>query len=66
MTSRDNHRDERSSLSAGAAARLLGVHVGTVRRWADSGTLPSWRTPGGFRRFEVADLERLKDQGVKA
>lgn len=43
-------------LSLSEASRLLGVHFTTVRRWADAGTIPCFRTPGGHRRFRAADL----------
>lgn len=52
--------DENSNLSLRQAADLLGVHVDTVRRWADTGKLASWRTPGGWRRFDRADVEALR------
>lgn len=40
------------------AAEILGVHPATVRTWADKGEVASRRTPGGHRRFRLADLER--------
>lgn len=43
----------------GQAAALLGVGTDTVRRWADSGRLPSRRTEGGHRLVEGAALARL-------
>jgi molybdopterin-binding protein len=43
----------------GEAAQLLGVSVDTVRRWADSGKLPTHRSPGGQRVVDGADLARL-------
>jgi excisionase family DNA binding protein len=43
-------------VSLGEAAEILGVHPTTVRHWADSGDLPSQRTPGGHRRFRRRDL----------
>ena len=49
-------------LSIRQASRLLGVHIGTVREWTDAGTLPSYRTPGGHRRFLKSDLEKFIDQ----
>ena len=49
-----------SLLSVSAAAERLGVHVGTVRRWTDDGTLPEVRTPGGHRRIPVEAIERLR------
>jgi excisionase family DNA binding protein len=42
----------------GEAAEILGVHPTTVRHWADSGDLPSQRTPGGHRRFRRRDLDQ--------
>lgn len=44
-------------VSLSEAAKVLGVHPATVRNWADQGHLPSQRTPGGHRRFRLADLE---------
>ncbi len=52
-------------LSIREASRLLGVHIGTLREWADAGTLPSYRTPGGHRRFSRIGLERFLDQQTK-
>jgi excisionase family DNA binding protein len=46
-------------LSLGDAARLLGVDVSTLRAWADAGKLRVYRTPGGHRRFSVADLSAV-------
>jgi excisionase family DNA binding protein len=45
-------------LSLAEASRLLGVHFTTLRRWADAGSAPHFRTPGGHRRFRKADLEQ--------
>ena len=44
-------------LSLSRAAALLGVHSMTLRRWSDSGRFPYYRTPGGHRRFALADIE---------
>ena len=44
------------------AARYLGVHFTTLRRWADAGSVPCIRTPGGHRRFALADLQRFLAQ----
>lgn len=38
-------------LSLSDAAEVLGVHPGTLRRWADKGEITCSRTPGGHRRF---------------
>lgn len=40
------------------AARLLGIHPSTLRRWDEKGILrPSIRTLTGERRYTEADLE---------
>lgn len=45
-------------LTATQTARLLGVHVSSLRRWCDAGTGPPfWRTPGGERRFSAEQVE---------
>jgi excisionase family DNA binding protein len=46
-------------LTTSEVARRLGVSLGTVRRWADHGHLPAYRTPGGQRRFSAEDVERF-------
>lgn len=43
------------------AAKLLGVHPSTLRRWDEKGILrPSIRTPTGERRYTDADLEAVR------
>ncbi len=43
-------------LTLSAASKLLGVHPATLRQWADAGKIPSYRTPGGHRRFRAEDI----------
>ena len=50
-------KDSPRWLTLGEAARLLGVHPTTLRRWSDQGEVPYLRTPGGHRRFLREDLE---------
>jgi excisionase family DNA binding protein len=50
-------RSARPWLNLSEAARYLGVHFTTLRRWADNGDIPCLRTPGGHRRFTRADLD---------
>lgn len=46
-------------LSLGPAARLLGVDPDTLRRWSDEGRIEAFTTPGGHRRFDRRELDRL-------
>jgi excisionase family DNA binding protein len=48
-----------SWLGLGSASRLLGVSPATLRRWSDSGTIKTFTTPGGHRRFPRAALEAM-------
>jgi excisionase family DNA binding protein len=41
------------------ACEILGVDESTIRRWADTGRLRVYRTPGGHRRFSLANLEEM-------
>jgi excisionase family DNA binding protein len=44
------------------ASNFLGVHFTTLRAWADKGDIPVFRTPGGHRRFSLADLRRFLEE----
>ena len=46
-------------LSLQEASKMLGVHPSTLRQWADSGKIPTVRTPGGHRRFAESDVRAL-------
>ncbi len=41
------------------ASARLGISPQTLRQWADDGRVPSFRTPGGHRRFRARDLAIL-------
>lgn len=43
----------------GTAAEITGLSVTTLRRYDRAGTLRVYRTPGGMRRYRVADLRGL-------
>jgi excisionase family DNA binding protein len=45
-----------------AAARELGVHENTLRRWAEAGFIDAVRLPSGVRRFRVDDVNELRAQ----
>ena len=40
-------------------AELFAVHAATVVRWADAGKIPSFRTPGGHRRYPRTAIDAL-------
>ena len=47
-------------LMPGEVARMLGVHVNTVRRWSNRGLLEAYSIgPRGDRRFRQRDVEQL-------
>ena len=46
-------------LNVGEAANYLGVSAASLRTWSDRGLVPSYRTPGGQRRYSRDDLERF-------
>ena len=44
-------------LTASQVARLLNVHINTVRRWSNNGILKAYRIgPRGDRRFQQEDI----------
>ncbi len=48
-------------LSTSQVARLLGVSIGTIRRWSDLGQLESFRTPSGTCRVSADQLRVFLD-----
>jgi excisionase family DNA binding protein len=47
-------------LTTSDVARILRVHINTVRRWANQGVLASYRIGSrGDRRFTRADIDRF-------
>jgi excisionase family DNA binding protein len=53
---------EQTWLSLGEAARRLGVHANSLRRWADNGQIAHIVTPGGHRRFAAENIHTLLEQ----
>ena len=50
--------DSKVMLTSSDVAQLLGLHVNTVRRWSNKGTLKSYRiSPRGDRRFLRKDVD---------
>jgi excisionase family DNA binding protein len=44
-------------LNVGQAAEYLGVSPASLRMWSDRGLVATYRTPGGQRRYDRADLD---------
>jgi excisionase family DNA binding protein len=55
-----NHNDIDGMLTINEVARLLNVHINTVRRWSNQGALKSYRIGSrGDRRFRQEDIENF-------
>ncbi len=54
--------ESRRFLPRSAVARIFGVSVSTVTRWAQRGLLPAVRTPGGHYRFSVPAVRRAAEE----
>lgn len=48
-------------ITPGEAAKMLGVDPKTLTRWANTKKIPSFRLPGGHRRYRVADIEAIRN-----
>ncbi|GAB4217131.1 MAG: hypothetical protein Fur007_18630 [Rhodoferax sp.] len=57
---------EKSFCTTREAADLLGVSVGTVQMWAETGVLQAWKTSGGHRRVMRDSIERLLHKAPQA
>lgn len=53
---------EEETLTPAEVARLFRVDPKTVTRWASSGKLRSFKTPGGHRRFLEREVRDLLDR----
>jgi len=52
-------QEETRWLTLTEAAEAMRVHPTTLRRWADSGQIPVFLTPGGHRRFAASDVQHM-------
>lgn len=59
MTRQDPTPEATRWLTLTEAAEALRVHPTTLRRWADSGQVPVFLTPGGHRRFAASDVRHI-------
>ncbi|MCH8493533.1 MAG: response regulator [Idiomarina sp.] len=49
-------------ISTSAAAKLLGVSVGTVQQMVENGELTAWKTAGGHRRIDKQSVVERQHQ----
>jgi excisionase family DNA binding protein len=57
-----NHQDIDPMLTTGEVARLLNIHINTVRRWSNQGVLRTYRIGArGDRRFRREDITNFLD-----
>jgi excisionase family DNA binding protein len=55
------HTYDDEVFTPGMVAELFKVDAKTVSRWAHSGKLPSFKTPGGHHRFKKKDVDKFLD-----
>ena len=62
------HNPRGTMLTAGDVARLLNVHINTLRRWSNKGIIKMYRIgPRGDRRFRREDVASfLKKSEVRS
>ena len=49
-----------NTYSSREAADILDLSQSTIQRMADDGQLPSFRTPGGFRRLDAGAVQEYR------
>jgi excisionase family DNA binding protein len=59
MAGQETFSSDTQWLTLTEAAGALRVHPTTLRRWADSGQVPVFLTPGGHRRFAASDVRDI-------
>ena len=58
-----NSKEINSMFTTGEVARLLNVHINTVRRWTNRGVLKTYRIGSrGDRRFDQEDIASFLEQ----
>lgn len=59
-----NRKDINGMLTINEVAQLLNVHINTVRRWSNQGTLKAYRIGSrGDRRFRQEDIDSFLSEG---
>lgn len=61
-----NHKEIDPMLTTSDVARLLNVHINTVRRWSNQGKLKAYRIGSrGDRRFQQEDIARFLSEQTR-
>jgi len=50
---------QQSFVSISEASHILGVSEATLRQWTDEGNIRAFITPGGHRRYSMAELKKF-------
>lgn len=56
-------KEDRITISE--ASRILSVSEQALRQWTDQGRIKAFITPGGHRRYSLADLQRFLNRNKK-
>ena len=60
------HDRKNDMLTTAGVARLLNVHINTVRRWSNRGILRAYRIgPRGDRRFKREEIDSFLTEGFE-
>jgi excisionase family DNA binding protein len=63
----NNNNDIDPMLTTSEVARILSVHINTVRRWSNQGILKSYRIGSrGDRRFKKEDIASFFSKGGRS
>jgi excisionase family DNA binding protein len=56
-------RNDNTMLNVEEVARILNVHINTVRRWSNNGIIKTYRIgPRGDRRYLYDDVTRFLEE----
>ena len=50
---------QQSLITIGEASHILGVSEAALRQWTDAGQIKAFVTPGGHRRYSMAELKKF-------
>ena len=59
---RASRHNQPEILGVEGAAKILGAHPNSIRRWVKSGRLRCFLDVNGWRKFKVEDVLRFKDE----